>query len=186
MRIVSGLHKGRPIVAPKGTATRPTSDRAREAIFNIIAHASWAPPMEGARVLDLFAGSGALGLEAMSRGAAFCLFVETEGPPRAAIRENTQTYGLGGATRIHRRSAIALGKRPSNISEPFDLAFMDPPYNKGLVRPCLNNLSEGDWLAAGALVVIETGADEEPELSGWEELETRSYGAAKMWFLRRA
>ena len=111
MRIVGGQFRGRALVAPEGKATRPTSDRAREALFNILAHAAWAPDLDGARVIDLFAGSGALGFEAISRGGAFCLFVETDDAARGAIRENAEALGLFGRTRVHRRSAIDLGRR---------------------------------------------------------------------------
>ena len=186
MRIVAGQYKGRPIQAPKGDATRPTSDRARESLFNILAHADWAPALEGARVMDLFAGSGALGLEAMSRGASFCLFVETAYAARGAIRSNIQTLGLFGTTRLHRRSATDLGEKPAGVGARFDLAFMDPPYHKGLVAPCLNVLEAGQWLSDAALVVAETAADEALELAGWDVLATREIGAAKFWFLKRA
>lgn len=184
MRIVAGQFKGRAIVAPKTDATRPTGDRARESLFNILAHADYAPPLDGARVMDLFAGSGALGLEAISRGAAFCLFVETASAARGAIRDNVEALGLFGVTRVHRRSATDLGRKPAGLGARFDLAFMDPPYHKGLVEPCLKTLREGDWLSDEALVVVETGADETPDLAGWTLLNTREMGAAKMWFVQ--
>lgn len=183
MRIVAGQFKGRPIRAPKTDATRPTSDRARESLFNVLAHADWAPDLEGARVLDLFAGSGALGLEALSRGADHCLFVETAHAARAAIRDNIETLELFGATRIHRRSAVDLGQKPSGVGPQFELAFMDPPYNKGLVVPCLQALQEGDWLTENALVVVETAIDEPLDLPDWETVSERNIGAANMWFL---
>ena len=132
MRIVAGVHKGRPLAAPKGRATRPTADRTREAVFNKLAHAPWSPGVEGARVLDLFAGSGALGFEAMSRGAAFCLFVETDPGARGAIRDNVEALGLYGTTRLHRRDATSLGRKPAALGAPFDLVFLDPPYGQGL------------------------------------------------------
>lgn len=183
MRIVSGQFKGRPIAAPKTKNTRPTSDRARESLFNILAHASWAPDLEGARVLDLFAGSGGLGFEAMSRGADYCLFVETAHSARGAIRDNVESLSLFGNTKIHRRSAVELGSLPDIA--PFDLAFMDPPYNKGLIEPCLKGLVEGGWLADDALVVAETGEGEVPNFAGWELLSDRKIGAAKVWFLAK-
>lgn len=184
MRIVAGKFKGRPLTAPKGRATRPTSDRAREAIFNILAHAEWAPPLEGARVIDLFAGSGSLGLEALSRGAAFCLFVDTDNGARSAIRTNVETLGLFGHTRLHRRSATALGSRPSNLGEPFDLVFLDPPYEKGLVLPALTELKMGNWLSTKAIAMVETGAAEALKFDRWEELNQRTSGAASLTFLR--
>ena len=186
MRIVAGQFKGRPIKAPKTEATRPTSDRARESLFNILAHADWAPDLDGARVIDLFAGSGALGLEAISRGAAFCLFVETAHAARGAIRENVDTLQLFGTTRIHRRSATDLGDLPAGLGAPFDIAFMDPPYRKGLVEPCLEALSTGGWLLPGALIVVETAEDEVLDVDGWTILADRKIGAAQMWFLTRA
>src|SRR5690606_76421 len=162
MRIVGGQFKGRAIAAPQGRDTRPTSDRARESIFNVLAHADWSPGIEGRRVLDLFAGSGALGLEAISRGAAFALFVETEAAARGAIRDNIEALGLFGATRIHRRDATDLGVKPAGLGEPFDLVFLDPPYHKGLGERALARLSEGGWTTDDALIVFECAADETP------------------------
>ncbi|MEM9053906.1 MAG: 16S rRNA (guanine(966)-N(2))-methyltransferase RsmD [Pseudomonadota bacterium] len=186
MRIVAGQFKGRAIVAPKTDATRPTSDRARESLFNVLAHAGWAPALDGVRVMDLFAGSGALGLEAISRGAGFCLFVEMAHAARGAIRQNIETLGLFGITRIHRRSATSLGEKPAGSGDVFDLAFMDPPYHKGLVEPCLQSLVEGQWLSENALVVVETAVDETPDFAGWEIVNEREIGAAKVWFLKCA
>lgn len=184
MRIVAGQFKGRPIQAPKTDATRPTSDRARESLFNILRHADWAPPLEGARVLDLFAGSGALGFEALSRGAAFCLFVETAHAARGAIRNNIEALGLFGRTRLHRRSATEMGEKPAGIGPEFDLVFIDPPYRKDLVVPCLRGLKAGQWLTDDALVVVETAADETPDFDGWDVITDRGIGAAKVWFMK--
>ncbi len=186
MRIIGGKLKGRTIKAPDGRATRPTSDRARESLFNILAHADWAPPLDGARVIDAFAGSGSLGFEAISRGAAFCLFVETDASARGCIRENVEAFQLFGATRIHRRSATDLGPKPAGVGAPFNLVFLDPPYRQGLIAPALQQLASGQWLAPEALVVAETGSDE-PELAapGWEIIDSRIYGAARVSFLRR-
>ena len=186
MRIIAGTHKGRTLIAPKGLDTRPTSDRARESLFNVIAHAGWAPPIEGARVIDLFAGSGALGLEAMSRGAAFCLFVETDAGARGAIRENIEALGLFGTTRLHRRSATDLGDKPAGLGKPFTLAFLDPPYHRGLAEPALTCLARGGWLDEAALAIVETGAGETPLFKGWEVIDNRSSGAARLFFLRQA
>ncbi|MEM1086143.1 MAG: 16S rRNA (guanine(966)-N(2))-methyltransferase RsmD [Pseudomonadota bacterium] len=186
MRIVAGQFKGRPIVAPKTHATRPTTDRARESLFNILSHFDDAPVLEGARVMDLFAGSGALGLEAISRGASFCLFVETAHAARGAIRDNVEALGLFGVTRVHRRSATSLGDIQASIGRPFDIAFMDPPYRKGLVEPCLKTLRQGQWLSPDALVVVETANDEVFELNSWEQVNSRQMGAAKIWFLKQA
>ena len=185
MRIVAGSLKGRAIVAPEGQGTRPTSDRARQAIFNVLEHAAWGEPLEGMRVIDLYAGSGALGFEAISRGAAFGLFVEIDDEARGAIRENADAYGLMGRTRVHRRSAIDLGARPGPVAEAFDLAFLDPPYGKGLGEQTLAKLLDGLWLKPGALVVFERGSDE-PEIDtpGYQRLGARDYGAARGLFLR--
>ena len=186
MRIVAGKFRGRALAAPPGLETRPTSDRARQALFNVMEHAAWSVPLEGLRVIDLFAGSGALGFEAMSRGAAFCLFVETAEAARGAIRDNMEAFGLFGAVRVHRRSATDLGVRPGSAGEAFDLAFLDPPYGKGLGEQALARLIEGNWLKPGALVVFERGADE-PEIDtpGYERLDARDWGAARVLFLRR-
>jgi 16S rRNA (guanine966-N2)-methyltransferase len=185
LRIVSGAHRGKVLLTPEGQATRPTSDRARQAIFNILEHAGWAEPLRGARVIDLFAGSGALGFEALSRGATWCLFVETDPDARGVIRDNAEKLGLFGATRIHRRDATDLGLKPAADGEPFDLAFLDPPYGKGLGEQALAELAKGGWLKAGAIVVFERGVDEaEPATPGYERLDVRDYGAARVWFLR--
>ena len=185
MRIVAGSLKGRNLVAPEGQGTRPTSDRARQAIFNVLEHAAWGEPLAGMRVIDLYAGSGALGFEAISRGAAFALFVETDDEARGAIRENADAFALMGRTRVHRRSAVDLGARPGPVAEAFDLAFLDPPYGRGLGEQTLAKLLEGLWLKPGALVVFERGSDE-PEIDtpGYERLDARDYGAARVLFLR--
>jgi 16S rRNA (guanine966-N2)-methyltransferase len=185
VRIVSGEFRGKLLAAPEGSTTRPTSDRARQAIFNILEHAGWSSGVRDLRVIDLFAGSGALGFEALSRGAAFCLFVETDEAARGAIRENVDAMGLFGRTRVHRRDAVQLGQRPGADGPAFDLAFLDPPYGKGLGERALEKLAAGAWLAPGALVVFERGADEPPlAVEGFEQLDVRDYGAARVWFLR--
>lgn len=185
MRIVGGKFKGRAIAAPPGRDTRPTSDRAREAVFNILEHAPWSPGVAGRRVLDLFAGSGALGLEALSRGAAFALFVETDAGARGAIRDSIEALGLFGATRIHRRDATDLGVKPAGVGEPFDLVFLDPPYGKSSGERALARLAEGSWITDDALVVFECGADEKPAAAGFETIDQRAYGAAQVLFLKR-
>lgn len=187
MRIVAGSLKGRAILAPEGQNTRPTSDRARQAIFNVLEHASWGESLQGMRVIDLYAGSGALGFEAISRGASFALFVETDDGARGVIRENMDAYGLFGRGRVHRRSATDLGPRPGSTGEAFDLAFLDPPYAKSLGEQTLARLLEGEWLKPGALVVFERGSDE-PDIDtpGYERLDVRDYGAARVFFLRVA
>jgi 16S rRNA (guanine966-N2)-methyltransferase len=185
MRITSGSHRGKLLHTPQGDATRPTSDRARQAVFNILEHAPWSGGVRDARVVDLFAGSGALGLEALSRGATFCLFVETDDAARGAIRENIEAMSLFGATRIHRRDATDLGLRPGSAGAPFDLAFLDPPYRKGLGERAMEELKAGGWLKPGAICMLERAADEPNlALAGFETLDTRNYGAAQVSFFR--
>jgi 16S rRNA (guanine966-N2)-methyltransferase len=187
LRIVSGEFRGKALVAPEGQATRPTSDRARESIFNILEHAPWSDGVRGKRAIDLFAGSGALGFEALSRGAAFCLFVETDETARGAIRDNVDALGLFGRTRVHRRDATDLGQRPGADGPAFDLAFLDPPYAKGLGEIALAKLASGSWLAPGATVIFERGVSEPAfTVEGFEPLDARDYGAARVHFLRFA
>ena len=185
MRIAAGDLRGRIIRAPEGEATRPTSDRARQAVFNILEHAPWSPGLEDLRVLDLFAGSGAMGLEALSRGAAHAAFVETAAPALAALRDNVENFRLGERTSVLRQDAARLAARPAG--EPFDLAFLDPPYGKGLGEQALAALAAGKWLGPQSIVVFERGADEPAVgLPGWEVLDQRRYGAAGVLFLRPA
>src|SRR6201993_4211481 len=147
MRVVGGRLRGRNLASPASQAIRPTADRLRESLFNILVHA-YDNPIEGARVLDLFAGTGALGIEAISRGAAFALFVDDGAEARALIRQNVDTLGLGAVTRVFRRDATKLG--PAHPVEPFGLVFLDPPYRKGLAAPSLTALRDGGWLVRGA------------------------------------
>lgn len=184
---MSGEFRGKALIAPAGQATRPTSDRARESVFNILEHAPWSQGVRDARVIDLFAGSGALGFEALSRGAAFCLFVETDEAARGAIRDNVDALGLFGKTRVHRRDATDLGVRPGADGPAFDLAFLDPPYAKGLGEASLGKLAAGGWLTPGATVVFERGVAEPGfSVEGFEPLDARDYGAARVHFLRFA
>src|SRR5580700_4758578 len=143
MRIVGGRLGGRTLAAPKSQAIRPTTDRLRESLFNILLH-GYGDPVSGARVLDLFAGTGALGLEAMSRGAAFALFIDDGAEARALMRANVEALGLGGTTRIFRRDATRLGS--VHPLEPFSLVFLDPPYRRGLAERSLASLAAGGWL----------------------------------------
>jgi 16S rRNA (guanine966-N2)-methyltransferase len=184
MRIVGGQHRGRTLATPRGDHIRPTSDRLRESLFNILAHGH-GDPVTGARALDLFAGTGALGLEAMSRGAAFAVFVDEGAEARALIRENVATLGLGGTTKIFRRDATKLG--PAHPIEPFSLVFLDPPYGRGLAGPALHAARSGGWLARDALIVVEEAADPAfaaPE--GFTEIERRRYDDTELIFLTLA
>jgi 16S rRNA (guanine966-N2)-methyltransferase len=180
--VVGGRLRSRQIAGPKSDGLRPTADRLREALFNILQHA-YGDPVSGARVLDLFAGTGALGIEAVSRGAAYVLFVDDGVEARALLRNNTEALGLGGTTRIFRRDATKLG--PAHPIEPFSIAFLDPPYRKGLAELALTATREGNWLKPQALIVVEEAADaafKAPE--GFEELERRAYDDTELVFLR--
>jgi 16S rRNA (guanine966-N2)-methyltransferase len=182
MRVVGGRLGSRPLAGPKSDAVRPTSDRLREALFNVLMH-GYGDPVVGARVLDMFAGTGALGIEAISRGAAYALFVDEGVEARALLRQNVETLGLGGVTRIFRRDATKLG--PVHPLEPFDLAFLDPPYGKGLADKALAAARAYGWLTRNALVVVEEAADvnfKAPE--GFEELERRQYDDTESVFLQ--
>ena len=184
MRIVGGRLRSRALVAPKSQAIRPTSDRLRETLFNILLHA-YGDPVAGARVLDLFAGTGALGLEALSRGADFVLFVDEGAEARALLRENIAALGLGGVTRIFRRDATKLGA--AHPVEPFSLVFADPPYGKGLAERALGSALAGGWLAPGALIVVEEAAHSKfIAPPGFVELERRPYDTTELIFLRPA
>jgi 16S rRNA (guanine966-N2)-methyltransferase len=182
MRVVGGRLRGRALKGPQSQAVRPTADRLRESLFNILVHA-YDDPIDGARVLDLFAGTGALGIEALSRGAAFALFVDDGVEARALLRGNVEALGLGGTTRVFRRDATRLG--PAHPVEPFSLVFADPPYGKGLAEKALAGAREGGWLVSGALVIVEeaTAASfKAPE--GFDELERRVYDDTEFVFLR--
>src|SRR6185437_11075870 len=173
MRIVGGRLRGRTLAAPQSQAVRPTADRLRESLFNILLHA-YHDPVAGARVLDLFAGTGALGIEALSRGAAFTLFVDDGAEARALLRENVAALGLGGVSRIFRRDATKLG--PVHPLEPFSLVFLDPPYGQGLAEQALGSARAGGWLTPDALVVVEEAAKASfAAPDGFVERERRRY-----------
>ena len=188
MRITGGSLRGRALVAPSDDSVRPTSDKVRQAIFNILSHHDFGNgfTFDGARAADLFAGTGAMGLEAVSRGARFCLFVDDSAESRALIRRNVEALGLTGASKIWRRDATDLGAMPPGAGGPFDLVFLDPPYRKNLVAPALAALVAGGWLAANALVITETAADE-PVLVGeaFRLADRRQYGDTSVSFLTR-
>jgi 16S rRNA (guanine966-N2)-methyltransferase len=182
MRVVGGRLRGRNLASPASREIRPTADRLRESVFNILIHA-YDDPIAGARVLDLFAGTGALGIEAVSRGAAFALFVDNGTEARALLRNNVEALGLGGVTKVYRRDATNLG--PAHPVEPFSLVFLDPPYGKGLAENALASLRDGGWLTRDALVVVEeakAAGFATPE--GFAELERRAYDDTEFVFLR--
>ncbi|MGQ0485681.1 MAG: 16S rRNA (guanine(966)-N(2))-methyltransferase RsmD [Hyphomicrobiales bacterium] len=183
MRIVAGKFKGHSIAAPSGQATRPTSDRVREAIFNILSHGIEGFSLEGARVLDLFAGTGALGLEALSRGARFCQFVDDTAAARGLIRRNADGLGVVGQCKMWRRDATKLG--PCAPQATFELVFADPPYNKGLGHKALVSLVDGGWLAPGAVMVLEEAKKVVlAEVPGLTLLDRRVYGDTQVRFYR--
>lgn len=166
---------------------RPTSDKVRQAVFNILAHNDFGFgfTLGNARVIDLFAGTGAMGLEALSRSARYCLFVDNSAESRALLRRNVEALALTGTTKIWRRDASDLGPRSANSGGPFELAFLDPPYRKNLLVPALQALHGGAWLTDDALIVAEHPVDEDPPVSGgFETLDARSYGDTSVAFLR--
>src|ERR1700754_639156 len=183
MRVVGGRLRGRNLASPASRDIRPTADRLREAVFNILIHA-YDDPIAGARVLDLFAGTGALGIEAVSRGAAFVLFVDDGAEARALLRENVAVLGRGGTSKVSRRDATKLG--PAHPIEPFSLVFLDPPYGKGFTEKALASLRDGGWLTPGALLVVEEAkAAQFATPDGFEELERRAYDDTEFVFLKR-
>lgn len=181
MRIVAGAQRGRALVAPKGHSTRPTADRTRQALFNVIEHAPWGRPITGARVIDLFAGSGALGLEALSRGAAFCLFVDNDLAARDSVAANLASLRLTDRARI---LAADVTRLPPPAEDQFDLAFLDPPYGQSLAEMALLTLAA--HLSPGALATVERGAVEgQLAANGYDLIDERRWGAAKVAFLKR-
>lgn len=184
MRIIAGHLKGRTLATPSSQLVRPTSDRLREALFNVLVHA-YDDAISGARVLDLFAGTGALGIEALSRGAAHALFVDDSTEGRGLLRENIERLGLGGITKVFRRDATKMG--PCHPHAPFSLVFCDPPYRKGLGEKALQSAHQGGWFLPGALIVWEEAADVALTLpEGFTELERRTYGDTQIVIARVA
>jgi len=181
MRIVAGKFRGKQLLSPPDDSIRPTSDRARESIFNILA-SRLGPHLDGVRVIDLFAGTGALGLEALSRGAAHVIFVDTGADARGLIRDHIEAFGAGGVTKLLRRDATDLG--PAGTMGGIGLAFLDPPYGKGLGEKALVELREGKWLAPGATVVLEEASEATVEIpEGFALQDRREYGAGAMHIL---
>ena len=180
MRIVAGEWRGRKLAAPKGDATRPTADRTRETLFNMLA--SRVGSFEGLTVADLFAGSGALGLEALSRGAASCLFAEQDAAALDAIRANIATLGARDRVDLRRGSVMELG--PANA--PYDLLLLDPPYGTGAVAVALDRLRRLGWIGPATWIAGETAAHEDVTVNGLEVEVERKVGKAKLWLLRLA
>ena len=180
MRIIAGRWKGKRLVAPEGTATRPTSDRARQALFDMLWHAPWGgrEAIEGAEVLDAFAGTGALGLEALSRGASRATFIEQDRAALAALRANAAACGA------EARILAADATRPPRAPRPCGLVFLDPPYGQGLLDPALAALDAAGWIAPGALVCAEAGPRDAPPQTRFTPLADRAHGKAHLWVLR--
>ena len=184
MRVVGGRLKGRNLASPSSRDIRPTADRLRESVFNILMHA-YDDPITDARVLDLFAGTGALGIEAVSRGAKFALFVDNGAEARALLRNNVESLGLGGVSKVYRRDAGNLG--PAHPVEPFALVFLDPPYRMKLAEKALASLRDGGWLTSAAFLVVEEHkAADFATPDGFAELERRAYDDTEFTFLRYA
>jgi len=185
MRIVGGKHKGFALAGPKSDAIRPTSDRTRESLFNILAHGVDGFELEDARVLDLFAGTGALGLEALSRGAKYCLFIEEAAAARALIRQNVEAIGGMGISKIWRRDAARLGSLEK--VQPFSLVFADPPYGKALGEQALTSALGGGWIAAGAICILEEAAKVDlMDVEGLALIDTRVYGDTQIAIFRHS
>jgi 16S rRNA (guanine966-N2)-methyltransferase len=191
IRIIGGRHRGRSIETPAGSETRPTASRAREALFNIVAHADWrdgqglggASPLVEARVLDAFAGSGALGLEALSRGAAHATFLDNDGAAIKTIGENLRKLKETAAAKVVRADAV----HPPPSREPCDLVFLDPPYRSGLAAPALAALAAAGWIAKGTIATVELANTEDlGPPPGFEQIDERRYGAAKILILKYA
>jgi 16S rRNA (guanine966-N2)-methyltransferase len=185
MRITGGAFRGRTLAAPPDANVRPTADKVRQAIFNILAHNDFETgfSLDGARVADLFAGTGAMGVEAISRGARFCLLVDDSAESRALIRKNVEALQFTGVTKIWRRDATQLGPMPAGSGGPFDLVFLDPPYRQNLIPGALASLVEGKWLVPAALLVVETAEDEPLSVSAaFRMLDHRVYGDTRVSF----
>jgi len=183
MRVVGGEFRGRRLATPDSNDIRPTADRLRQTLFDILAH-SFDDPVKDARVLDLFAGTGALGIEALSRGARYALFVEEDAAARALVRRNIEALGLTGRTRIFRRDATRLGD--AGTMAPFSLVFADPPYGAGLGEKALAAALGGGWLTAGALCVLEERRSAAvADIEGFQLLDRRAAGDSQLLFLKR-
>ena len=187
MRITGGIHRGKGLKAPPGLSTRPTSDRARQAIFNILNHAGWRTRnlIEDAAIMDVFAGTGALGLEALSQGAGHGVFIENDSAAQTYLRQNIDTMKLQDSTRLFKMDALRPSPRPSDLA-PRSLVFLDPPYAKNLGTAAITALTAANWLTDDAVVVLEMAKkDPEPALDGFTLEDERTYGVALVRFLSR-
>lgn len=176
MRIVGGRLKGKNLHSPKDNAVRPTSDRVRESLFNILSHGLDDFSFEDAYICDLFAGTGALGIEALSRGARWALFVDNSSASRGLIRDNTMALGLNGISKISRQDATDIGPM-SKRNFQFDLVFADPPYDKGLGEKALFSLHRHGWLKIGSVIILEETKRANIKLAdSFVVIDTRNYG----------
>ena len=183
MRVVGGSLRGSRLATPAARAIRPTSDRTREALFNILAHGVEDFDLEDVRALDLFAGTGALGIEALSRGARYCLFIDNGAEARGLVRRNVEALGLTGCTKVWRRDATRLGE--AGTMEPFGLVFADPPYGQGLGEQALTSALAGGWVRPDAIVVLEEDAGAEiAEIDGLIQIDRRTYGDTQVVIFR--
>ena len=186
MRIIGGTHRGRNLIAPKGRSVRPTSDRARESIFNMLDNGIEGVELEGANVLDVFAGSGAFGLEALSRGAAHATLIDNSPQALAAAKENAAILGEWRKVRQIKLDATKLPPPPRAARCPASIAFLDPPYEQELVLPALLGLHGKGWITNGSLCIVEISTREEFEPpAGYTLVDERKYGAARVLFLIR-
>lgn len=184
MRIIAGRFRGKSIKAPSDNSIRPTADRVRENLFNILS-SRIGPTFEGLHALDLFAGTGALGLEALSRGAQFVTFVEMGAEARGLIREHIETFGIGGISKLLRRDATDMG--PVGNATPAALVFVDPPYNQGLGERAMQSALAGGWIAPDATIVLEESRSADIELGeGFELIDRRDYGSTSLHFITPA
>ena len=184
MRIVGGKFRGKQLKTPQSQDIRPTSDRVRESVFNMLTNGPDGDLINHSRVLDLFAGTGANGLEALSRGATFTLFVDNGAEARGLLRENTMALGQQGASKIWRRDATDMGRCAPMA--PFDIVFLDPPYEQGLGEKALMSLVDGGWLAPNATLVFEEALKAEISLpTGFEMMKEKPYGQTKILFLKQ-
>jgi len=185
MRIIGGSHKGRSINAPAGGHTRPTSDRVRESIFNILAHSIEDFDLNQITVVDVFAGTGALGFEALSRGAKHATFIDFTRRALDAVKENAAILGKCKSTTVLKLDATHFSPPPRAAKAPCGLAFLDAPYEKELSLPALLGIVNKGWVQSGAIVIVELAAKEEIELPRqYEQLDERSYGSARVLFLK--
>lgn len=184
VRIVGGKLRGRPLATPQTNAIRPTTDRTRESLFNILMH-KYSDKIENGRILDLFAGTGALGIEALSRGGRYGVFIEESAEGRGLLRQNIENFGLQGQTKVFRRNACQLG--PAGTLEPFDVIFADPPYGQGLGEKALLSALEGNWLNSDAIIILEEEADALLDLDERFVIEDeRDYGLTTIRLIRLA